>query len=163
MITPQGFFFFIFFSAFWNRFELCALWLACCHFHLNVLLGLLLTDMEFGEQLTAPALRMASSSTSSSSAPPKAASTERASQEPGAAGGSSLSTCGTWTHNVTCAPLWKTFGHKVECGAKRFWCVIYLLFIMNKMVQSFQLGWGLSVLAGPSAVTVSTVLNTQIH
>lgn len=113
--------------------------------------------MEFGEQLTAPALHMAASSTSSSSAPPKAASTECASQEPGAAGGSSLNTCGMLTHNV---PAWhfKRLGHKVEYGANCFWCVIYLL---NKMVQSFQLGWGLSVLAGPSAVTVSTVLNTQ--
>lgn len=119
-----------------------------------------LTDMEFGEQLTAPALHMASSSTSSSSAPPKAASTECGSQEPGAAGGSSLNTCGTLTHNVPACHL-KRFGHKVEYSANCFWCVIYLLFIMNKMVQSFQLGWGLSVLAGPSAVTVSTVLNTQ--
>lgn len=115
--------------------------------------------MEFGEQLTAPALHMASSSTSSSSAPPKAASTECASQEPGAAGGSSLNTCGMLTHNVP-ACHFKRLGHKVEYGANCFWCVIYLL---NKMVQSFQLGWGLSVLAGPSAVTVtvSTVLNTQ--
>lgn len=86
------------------------------------------TDMEFGEQLSAPALHAASSSTSSCSAPPKAAPSERASQEPGAAGGSSLTSCGTLPHL-----LW---------------------LIRHRAAQSFQRGWALRVLARPSAVAV---------
>lgn len=91
--------------------------------------------MEFGEQLTAPALHVASSSTSSSSAPPKAAPSECVSQDPGAAGGSSLnSSCGTANTQGSCAPLLKDLGtrsHRVLnasavsfscCSSGIIWC-----------------------------------------
>lgn len=98
--VSSGFFLFLYFSlSILELFFSCSVcYTLMCRFSLFFIVTLSFvhwTDMEFGEQLTAPALHVATGASSSSSAAAKAASSECASQEPGVAGGSSLTSCGT--------------------------------------------------------------------